>query len=31
MDQTMSEEPIALKIINKINGKLSFCTRKIDF
>ena len=31
MDETMSGEPMALKIINKINGKLKFLYRKISF
>ena len=30
MDETMSGEPMALKVINKINGKLkSLCTKKV--
>ena len=31
MDETMSGEPMALKVINKINGKLKFLYRKNSF
>ena len=31
MDETMSGEPMALKVINKINGKLKFFYRKNSF
>ena len=31
MDETMSREPMALKVINKINGKLKFLYRKNSF
>ena len=31
MDETMSAEPMALKVINKINGKLKFLYRKNSF
>ena len=31
MDETMSSEAIALKVINKINGKLKFLYRKNSF
>ena len=31
MDETMSGEPMALKVINKINGKLKFLYRKNGF
>ena len=31
MDETMSGEPMALKVINRINGKLKFFTGKIVF
>ena len=31
LDQTMSGEPIALKVINKVNGKLKFLYRKNRF
>ena len=31
MDETMSGEPMALKVINKINGKLKFLYRKDSF
>ena len=31
MDETMSGEPMALKVINQINEKLKFITGKIVF
>ena len=31
MDETMSGEPMALKVINKIKGKLKFLYRKNSF
>ena len=31
MDETMSGEPMALKVINKVNGKLKFLYRKNSF
>ena len=31
LDETMSGEPMALKIVNKINGKFMFLYRKIRF
>ena len=31
MDETMSGEPMALKVINKINGKLKFLYWKNSF
>ena len=31
LDETMSGEPMALKVINKINGKLKFLYRKNGF
>ena len=31
MDETMSGEPMALKVMNKINGKLKFSYRKNSF
>ena len=31
MDETMSGEPMALKVINKINEKLKFLYRKYSF
>ena len=31
MDETMSGEPMALKVLNKINGKLEFLYRKNSF
>ena len=31
MDETISGKPIALKVINKINGKLKFLYRKNSF
>ena len=31
MDETMSEEPMALKVISKINGQLKFFYRKNSF
>ena len=31
LDEIMSEEPMALKVINKINGKLKFLHRKNSF
>ena len=31
MDETMSGEPMALKVINEVNGKLKFLYRKNSF
>ena len=31
MDKSMSREPMALKVIHKMNGKLKFLYRKISF
>ena len=31
MDETMSGEPMAVKVINKINGKFKFLYRKNSF
>ena len=31
MDETMSGKPMALKVINKINGKMKFFYRKNNF
>ena len=31
LDKMISGEPIALKVVNKINGKLRFLYRKIVF
>ena len=31
LDETMSGQPMALKVINKINGKLKFLYRKNRF
>ena len=31
LDETMSEEPMALNVINKINGKLKLLYRKNKF
>ena len=31
MDETMSEEPMTLKVIKEINGKMKFLYRKSSF
>ena len=31
LDKSMSGEPMVLKVVNKINGKLKFLYRKINF
>ena len=31
MDETMSGKPMALKVVNKINGKMKFFYRKNNF